>query len=307
MIAVLGVLAFGVTQYQRTLFDDTTSQVQHTTGTLGALDRSVILSAGSMLAVLYRPHQGATLERDYAGYLRASDEVRSRFDRAEQMLGGGEGTRELSAARESWEGLDRVIRESPETYTSAELFALMAASEDPFVATVWFPLDRLDKQLNDARNATIAAMDSRTDEINDLQRLFGPIVAIALALAFVVALLTARRMARRVLAPLEALGRSARTMHDPDAYEPCPVGGAVAEVQELARVVDEAAQQLHSHQQHLEHQALTDSMTSLPNRDAFTRSLGAMLDDPSVDQVAVLFIDLDDFKVVNDTLGHAAG
>ena len=53
-----------------------------------------------------------------------------------------------------------------------------------------------------------------------------------------------------------------------------------------------------------------DSLTGAANRRMFQMSLQRVLADvttPSKKVTAVLFIDLDDFKVVNDTLGHAAG
>ena len=54
-------------------------------------------------------------------------------------------------------------------------------------------------------------------------------------------------------------------------------------------------------------QARTDPLTGLMNRDAVLNELGARLIDPVHAQVAVLYIDLDRFKTVNDVLGHSAG
>lgn len=54
-------------------------------------------------------------------------------------------------------------------------------------------------------------------------------------------------------------------------------------------------------------QARTDPLTGLMNRDAVLNELGARLDDPELAKVAVLYIDLDRFKMVNDILGHNAG
>nr|MBA3352087.1 diguanylate cyclase [Blastocatellia bacterium] len=59
----------------------------------------------------------------------------------------------------------------------------------------------------------------------------------------------------------------------------------------------------------LTHQALHDPLTSLPNRVLFTNRVEHALTRSArrSAQIAVLFIDLDNFKTVNDTMGHAAG
>lgn len=72
----------------------------------------------------------------------------------------------------------------------------------------------------------------------------------------------------------------------------------------LGLFVDREINQI-AREQHWKTRALTDPLTALPNRRAFERGIAGLRPDDR--SAALLLIDLDHFKVVNDTHGHAAG
>jgi len=76
----------------------------------------------------------------------------------------------------------------------------------------------------------------------------------------------------------------------------------------LADAMDGLFRQLHANLESVQRLAMFDSVTGLPNRTNFRRTCERMLAElPPGAEAVLYFIDLDRFKNVNDTMGHATG
>ena len=132
------------------------------------------------------------------------------------------------------------------------------------------------------------------------------LVAVAAATLLTVGLVGQSRI-RRALAPLERLTAGTRLLATGESATRVDVRGT-DEIGQLASAFNDMAAKLEEREVQLVLRAVHDDLTGLTNRFGLLRALDQLLDGRPADrELAVLFIDLDFFKDVNDRHGHAVG
>ena len=138
----------------------------------------------------------------------------------------------------------------------------------------------------------------------------------SLALSALGATYGSKRIQRAITQPLRNLSQVAHNISVERTFNQRVPATHIADLNELAEDFNALLDQLESWQHQLErenaslaHQASHDALTGLPNRAFFeSRLLGSMREArDSQTQMAVLFLDSNRFKEINDQLGHAAG
>lgn len=141
-------------------------------------------------------------------------------------------------------------------------------------------------------------------------------ILICLTLAALGAIYGSRRMRHTIVAPLHELSRVARAIARDRTFSLRAPGTRISELNELAEDFNSLLDELESWQSQLErenaslaHQASHDVLTGLPNRAQFEANLFRAVRSAREHKgrLAVLFLDSNGFKQINDQLGHAAG
>jgi len=159
------------------------------------------------------------------------------------------------------------------------------------------------RELETAANQTLL---TRLAEVG--QRDLGWLLLLLAGLA-VIATVVAIYIQRTLVGPIRWLAQAARQIEAGDYAIEQRDSARQDEVGELIRAFGRMSESIARHDREVRHMAYTDALTGLTNRLAFRESLDHHLlaARNSGHQLALLFADIDDFKRVNDTLGHEAG
>lgn len=132
--------------------------------------------------------------------------------------------------------------------------------------------------------------------------------SLLIAAIFALALLIGYRLIRRAMAPLTRLQEPLLLLARGDTSVRVTLAGD-DEIRAIGHALNTTIAAIHQRDEALRHLAENDSLTGLANRATFMREMEQerVRIARGVYANAVLFIDLDQFKYVNDSFGHAAG
>lgn len=137
-----------------------------------------------------------------------------------------------------------------------------------------------------------------------------------LVLSLVVAVRLSRSMETEITSPLRHLAETAHRVRRDRSFELRVPPANIAELNQINDDFNALLDELEAWQSHLQkehaslsHRANHDSLTGLSNRAFMEAELERAILDARVGngKVAVLFLDSDRFKYINDTFGHASG
>ncbi len=150
--------------------------------------------------------------------------------------------------------------------------------------------------------------------VREISQLGWNTVQMILALGVLAALLAAL-VARAVTGPLRSMARAVRQFSKEPIVNVLPsarkdeIGLLASSLNDMQTILVSNMRDLSESRQALEHLAQHDSLTGLPNRALFDDRLCQAVSQAQRSQtrLALLFVDLDKFKAVNDSCGHLVG
>ncbi len=169
-------------------------------------------------------------------------------------------------------------------------------------------LREIEQQLELLRVKMQAQRRAQINALTDLSIRLSRVVFAALGVMLMFGILAYLSLDRWILRPIRELAENLKaSISHSDAAPSVPP--AVRETHDLLNAFAAMQERVQMRERELDHLAHHDALTGLPNRAFFRRRLAEAIATAQRNAmpVGVLFMDLDRFKQVNDSYGHAAG
>lgn len=172
---------------------------------------------------------------------------------------------------------------------------------DPILAQMHQDLSRISLNLSQESASQITRLTETTSQLSE------SILGIAVV-GLLIILVTYFYINRNLLQPISQTARALKGEAEGNPVVK-PPSARLREMRDLVEAFNEMRGQVRQRQRYLDHIAHHDALTQLPNRilfrDRLEHALAIALRGET--QVGLMFLDLDQFKQVNDSLGHMIG
>lgn len=241
------------------------------------------------------------IEVRYAGLKKQLQEISSQLTEYDYGLQTEVTIEEVSVIAKQWY---QAFKKAKAIYSSSQWRmdeTLMNKKIHPINEEIWLHMNALELSL---ANSSQSDVNQLVDVTSDVSSVLWTRMLIAL-LFIVIAFLAFEHW---ILRPVELISRALKLEAEGEEIEQLPKANTI-ETRELIDAFNEMRSQVKLRQLELEHQAMHDVLTGLPNRLLLRRRLIQSLDKAKKtdSQLALLMIDLNKFKEINDTLGHHMG
>ena len=168
---------------------------------------------------------------------------------------------------------------------------------------------RIGFSIDSARADERQAIERMSASLGEIGRRHQNLVLLLLLCLLVLAALVGLAVQRALVRPVRQLAGAAREIEAGNFAAQVPASRRRDEIGDLLRAFGRMAESIGRHDREIRRMAYTDPLTGLANRLAFREHLGRRIVElqGAGRQMALLFADIDDFKRVNDSLGHDAG
>jgi diguanylate cyclase len=178
---------------------------------------------------------------------------------------------------------------------------IMNQKIQPLNKKIWLLINQIERAIALSSDADVNQLVAVTTDVNLVLWL-----RMLIALVFIVTAFLAFEY--WILRPVAIISHALKLEAEGEEIESLPKANT-RETRELIQAFEEMRSQVRIRQMELEHQAMHDVLTGLPNRLSLRRRLIAGLKKSRENdtELALLMIDLNKFKEINDTLGHHMG
>ena len=306
IVLAIGCGALVLMRAQWAEFDRTSTQSELELGALSKLQSEILEAEMPIGGILYELDRDGKLNAQWERWGAHVVAIDEQFKRLGVVMLGRDGDA-LEATRLEWVKVVEGVDYARSLWGTGEVAEALAQGTDPFGPTVWASLSKTERELATVAVASVERLRGKSAAAAQRRSIAEAMLAVSLLAAVALAAWSFRRLSRRVIHPLLKLRATVGLLRDgePGSFEVGPDAGM--EVAELATAMSELAFTVNKSQVRLRDQANTDGLTGLANRRAFENVLDRATTFGPNYQTAVLMIDIDDFKCVNDSMGHAAG